>query len=199
MSGHPDYKMAKMRVLIADDDPIIRLDLKQMLENLGYEVVAEAGDGQQAVELAQETQPEICILDVKMPVMDGIEAVTIITEENIAPTILLTAYSDKELVDRAKSAGVFAYLVKPFKPSDLPPSIEVARSRFEQNAILNKEVGSLQEKLEARKLIDRAKGILMEEHKLNESEAYRRIQVQSMNLRKTMREVAEAIILAKSI
>ena len=191
--------MSKMKVLIADDEPIILLDLKQMLENLGYEVVAEASDGQQAVNLARETHPDVCILDVKMPVMDGIEAVTIITEENIAPAILLTAYSDKELVDRAKAAGVFAYLVKPFKPSDLPPSIEVARSRFEQNLQLTKEVGTLQERLEARKLVDRAKGILMDEHKLSEGEAYRRIQVQSMNLRKTMREVAEAIILAKSI
>lgn len=188
-----------MRVLIADDDPIIRLDLKQMLENLGYDVVAEAGDGQQAVQLARETNPEICILDVKMPVMDGIEAVNIITDENIAPTILLTAYSDRELVDRAKAAGVFAYLVKPFKPSDLPPSIEVARSRFEQNLHLSKEVTTLQDRLEARKLVDRAKGILMDEQKLSEAEAYRRIQIQSMNLRKTMREVAEAIILAKSV
>jgi response regulator NasT len=191
--------MSKLKVLIADDDPIIRLDLKQMLETLNYDVVGEAGDGQQAVELARETSPEVCILDVKMPVMDGIEAVHIITEEGIAPTILLTAYSDKELVDRAKDAGVFAYLVKPFKPSDLPPAIEVARSRFEQNTALGKEVDSLQEKLEARKLLDRAKGILMDEHGLSESEAYRRIQIQSMNLRKTMREVAEAIILAKSI
>jgi response regulator NasT len=191
--------MSKLKVLIADDEPIILLDLKQMLENLGYEVVAEASDGQQAVDLARETHPDVCILDVKMPVMDGIEAVEIITEENIAPTILLTAYSDRELVDRAKTAGVFAYLVKPFKPSDLPPSIEVARSRFEQNIQLTKEVGTLQERLEARKLVDRAKGILMDEHKLSEGEAYRRIQVQSMNLRKTMREVAEAIILAKSI
>ncbi len=185
--------MAKLRVLIADDDPIIRLDLKQMLENLEYEVVAEAGDGQQAVTLARESQPDVCILDVKMPVMDGIEAVSIITEESLAPTILLTAYSDRELVDRAKDAGVFAYLVKPFKPSDLPPAIEVARSRYEQNLALNKEVSSLEEKLETRKLIDRAKGLLMEEHALNESEAYRRIQLQSMNLRKTMKEVAEAI------
>lgn len=191
--------MAKLRVLIADDDPIIRLDLKQMLENLEYEVVAEAGDGQQAVAAAREATPDICILDVKMPVMDGIEAVSIITEESIAPTILLTAYSDKELVDRAKDAGVFAYLVKPFKPSDLPPAIEVARSRYEQNLQLNKEVSSLEEKLETRKLIDRAKGILMDEHGLNESEAYRRIQLQSMNLRKTMKEVADAIILAKSV
>ena len=191
--------MPTLKVLIADDDPIIRLDLKQMLETLGYEVVSEASDGQQAVAGAREFKPDICILDVKMPIMDGIEAVSIITEENISPTILLTAYSDRELIDRAKDAGVFAYLVKPFKPSDLPPAIEVARSRFEQNAQLSKEVGNLTEKLEARKLVDRAKGILMDEHKLNESEAYRRIQIQSMNLRKTMREVAEAIILAKSI
>ncbi|MCC7229424.1 MAG: ANTAR domain-containing protein, partial [Fimbriimonadaceae bacterium] len=162
-------------------------------------VGAEAGDGQQAVTFARESQPDVCILDVKMPVMDGIEAVSIITDESLAPTILLTAYSDRELVDRAKDAGVFAYLVKPFKPSDLPPAIEVARSRYEQNLALNKEVSSLEEKLETRKLIDRAKGLLMEEHALNESEAYRRIQLQSMNLRKTMKEVAEAIILAKSV
>lgn len=191
--------MARMTVLIADDDPIIRLDLKQMLESLDYEVVAEAGDGQQAVELARDQKPDICILDVKMPVMDGIEAVGIITEESIAPTILLTAYSDRELVNRAKDAGVFAYLVKPFKPSDLPPAIEVARSRFEQNASLTKEVSNLSERLEARKAIDRAKGILMKEQGLDEAEAYRRIQLQSMNLRKSMREVADAIILASSV
>src|ERR1043165_9374857 len=182
--------MARMTVLIADDDPIIRLDLKQMLESLEYQVVAEAGDGQQAVDYAREHKPDICILDVKMPVMDGIEAVGIITEEDIAPAILLTAYSDRELVDRAKDAGVFAYLVKPFKPSDLPPAIEVARSRFEQNAHLNKQVKSLTERLDARKAIDRAKGILMSEFGLSEAEAYRRIQLQSMNLRKSMKEVA---------
>ena len=191
--------MAKMRVLIADDDPIIRLDLRQMLENLDYEVVAEAGDGQQAIQMARDTAPDVCILDVKMPVMDGIEAVKAITEEGLAPAILLTAYSDHELVDRAKQAGVFAYLVKPFKPSDLPPAIEIARSRYEQNLQLNKEVGSLQDKLETRKVVDRAKGILMAEHALDETEAYRRIQQQSMNLRKSMREVAEAIIVAKSV
>jgi two-component system, response regulator PdtaR len=191
--------MAKLRVLIADDDPIIRLDLKQMLENLDYEVVAEAGDGQQAIEAARSSQPDICILDVKMPVMDGIEAVTIITEESIAPAILLTAYSDQELIQRAKDAGVFAYLVKPFKPSDLPPAIEIARSRYEQNCQLNKEVSSLNERLETRKLVERAKGILIDEYHLSEAEAYRRIQVQSMNARKSMKEIAEAIIIAKSV
>ncbi len=191
--------MATLKVLIADDDPIIRLDLKQMLENLGYSVVAEADDGQKAVDAARETHPDVCILDVKMPVMDGIEAVEIITEENIAPTILLTAYSDRELIDRAKSAGVFAYLVKPFKPSELPPAIEVARSRFEQNNALTKEVADLNERLAARKALDRAKGILMKQHGLDEAEAYRRIQLQSMNSRMSMREIAEAIILAQSV
>jgi len=188
-----------MRVLIADDDPIIRLDLKQMLETLGYEVAAEADNGRQAVESAQEARPDVCILDVKMPGLDGIDAATEIAEAGIAPAILLTAYSDAELIQRAKDAGVFAYLVKPFKPSDLPPAIEVARSRFEQNQDLAKELASVTERLEARKAIDRAKGILMEEPGVNEAEAYRRIQQQSMNARKSMREVAEAIILAKTV
>ncbi len=188
-----------MRVLIADDDPIIRLDLKQMLQNLGYEVVAEAGDGQEAVDLARDTHPDVCVLDVKMPVLDGIDAATQLGEEGIAPAILLTNYSDKELIDRAKEAGVFGYLLKPFKPSDLPPALELARSRYEQNIQLSKEVEDLSEKLEARKLVDRAKGILMETLGVNEAEAYRRIQLESMNRRKSMREVAEAVILAKSI
>ncbi len=191
--------MPKMRVLIADDDPIIRLDLRQMLENLDYEVVGEAGDGVQAYEVAAETKPDVCVLDVKMPLLDGIECASKLIDEGIAPAVLLTAYSDQELIDRAKQAGVFGYLVKPFKPSDLPPAIEVARSRYEQNMQLSKEVGSLQEKLETRKLVDRAKGIIMVDLNVNEAEAYRRIQQQSMNLRKSMREVAEAIILAKKV
>jgi len=191
--------MPNMKVLIADDDPIIRLDLKQMLENLGYDVIAEADNGKTAVELARETKPDVCILDVKMPVQDGIDASLEISNEGVAPAILLTAYSDSELVQRAKDAGVFAYLVKPFKPSDLPPAIEVARSRFEQNIALSKEVDSLTDRLEARKAIDRAKGILMEELNISEAEAYRRIQQQSMNARKSMKEVADAIILAKTV
>jgi two-component system, response regulator PdtaR len=187
--------MANIRVLIADDDPIIRLDLKQMLENLGYEVIAEADNGKTAVEIAQEARPDVCILDVQ----DGIDAAMEISNEGIAPAILLTAYSDAELVQRAKEAGVFAYLVKPFKPSDLPPAIEVARSRFEQNVALSAEVADLSDKLEARKLVDRAKGILMDQFGVTEAEAYRRIQQQSMNARKSMKEVAEAIILAKNV
>jgi two-component system, response regulator PdtaR len=134
-----------------------------------------------------------------MPVQDGIDAAMEISNEGIAPAILLTAYSDAELVQRAKEAGVFAYLVKPFKPSDLPPAIEVARSRFEQNVALSAEVADLSDKLEARKLVDRAKGILMDQFGVTEAEAYRRIQQQSMNARKSMKEVAEAIILAKNV
>ncbi len=169
-----------------------------MLENLEYEVVAEEGDGKAALDAARALRPDICILDVKMPVMDGIEAVTLLSEEGIAPAILLTAYSDRELVDRARAAGVFAYLVKPFKPSDLPPAIEVARSRYEQYLELSKEISSLGDRLEARKAVDRAKGVLMARDNISEDEAYRRIQQQSMNARKSMREVADAILLAEA-
>jgi AmiR/NasT family two-component response regulator len=188
--------MAGLKILIADDDPIIRLDLRKTLESLGYTVVAEAGDGAQAVEMADQMRPDLCILDVTMPNMDGIEAMSQITDAGIAPCILLTGYSDKELVDRASHSGAFAYLVKPYKANELTPTIEVARARFNQETALRKEVDSLEERLFTRKLVDQAKGILMREHNLDEAEAYRRIQVQSMNTRKTMKQVAEAIILA---
>lgn len=191
--------MSALRILIADDEPIIRLDLKQMLEQLGYTVIGEAGDGKEALALATDAKPDLCILDVKMPVMDGIEAAQRIAEEAIAPVIMLTAYSDRELIERAMEAGVFAYLVKPFKPSDLAPAIEVARSRYDQHQALAKEFESVKDRLEARKAVDRAKGILMESQNITEAEAYRRIQQQSMNLRKTMREVAEAIILSAGV
>lgn len=186
-----------MRILIADDDPIILLDMQQMLENMSYEVVAQANDGLQAVNLTKQTLPDVCIFDVKMPGIDGIEAAAQIATAGIAPVILLTAYSDRELIERANEAGVFGYLVKPFKPNDLPPAIEVARSRFEANLQLIEEVSDATERLEARKSIDKAKGILMSEHGIAETEAYRRIQQQSMNARKSMKEVADAIILAK--
>lgn len=188
-----------MRVLIADDDPIIRLDLKQMLENLGYEVVAEAEDGASAIELAKSVGPDVCVLDVKMPSMDGIEVATKLAEDGLAPSVLLTAYSDSELIARAKEAGVFGYLTKPFKPSDLAPAIEVARSRFEQNQQLMKEVSTLQDRLDARKSVEKAKGVVMVRDGVNEAEAYRRIQQQSMNQRLSMREVAEAILLAEGV
>lgn len=188
-----------MRVLIADDDPIILLDLKQMLESQGYEVVGEAEDGQKAVDLARSLNPDVCILDIKMPKMDGIEAVSIITDEEISPCIMITSYNDSELISRAAAAGTFAYLVKPYNPRDLPPAIEVARSRYNQNKDLTKEVRSLSDKLEARKVIERAKGLLMEEKKISESEAYRLIQLQSMNRRTSMKEVAEDIIHATAV
>ena len=191
--------MAKLRVLVADDDPIIRLDLKQMLQNLEYEVVAEAGDGQEAVDLATSLRPDICVLDIKMPIKDGITAVSELVDGDIAPAILLTAYSDRELVDRAREAGAFAYLVKPFKPNDLPPAIELAVSRYRQTQDLNKQIVDLQERIEIRKLVEKAKGILIEKQGLSESDAYRRIQQSSMNLRKSMKEVAEAILLAETL
>lgn len=191
--------MGELRVLIADDDPIIRLDLRQMLENLGYDVVAEAGDGAEAVSLARELSPDLCILDVKMPKSDGIEAATTLAEEDIAPALMLTAYSDAELIQRATNAGVFGYLVKPFKPSDLPPAIEVARSRYVQNQELRKEASDAVERLEVRKLVDRAKGILMDSLNISEAEAYRRLQSQSMNNRKSMRAIAEAVILSEEL
>lgn len=186
--------MNKLRVLIADDDPIIRLDLRQLLERDNYVIIAEAGDGQEALALAREVKPDVCILDVKMPAMDGIEVVTKLVEDQIAPAILLTAYGDPELVSRATLAGAFAYLVKPFKPNDLGPAIEVARARFEQNRQLATEIEDLKERLETRKLVDRAKGKLMESTGMTESDAYRHLQTEAMNSRRSMREIAESIL-----
>ncbi|MCL6474052.1 MAG: response regulator [Firmicutes bacterium] len=189
----------KLRILIADDEPLIRLDLKNMLESLGYEVIAEAGDGVSAAEAARTLKPDVAILDIKMPGMDGIDAANILNSEKIAPVVLLTAYSDMDLINRAKEAGVFAYLVKPFRESDLRPAIEVAISRYKEFLALEEEVSELEDKLETRKLIERAKGILMDLYGLKEQEAFRRIQVQSMNTRKSMKEIAEAIIIAHSV
>ncbi|MDW8107416.1 MAG: response regulator [Armatimonadota bacterium] len=191
--------MHRLRIVIADDEPIILLDLRQMLEELGMSVVGEASDGRQAVEKVRQLKPDLAILDVKMPEMDGIEAARILHEERLAPVILLTAYSDSELVQRAKQAGVYGYLVKPFKQADLMPAIEVALARYQETRELEQQVSDLKEALETRKLIERAKGILMDTYGLREQEAYRRIQVQSMNTRKSMREIAEAIIIAHTI
>jgi AmiR/NasT family two-component response regulator len=186
----------RTRIVIADDESLIRIDLREMLSQLGYLVVGEAGDGQSAVNIARELKPDIVIMDIKMPDLDGIEAARILTQEKIAPVLLLTAYSDRELIDRAREAGVAGYLVKPFRESDLAPAIEIALARFAEFRELEKEVGDLQETLETRKLVDRAKGILMDTQGLSEAEAFRRIQKMSMNTRKPMKEVAEAIILA---
>ncbi len=191
--------MDPLRIVIADDEPIIRMDLRRTLENMGHVVVGEAGDGQQALEITKELKPDIAILDIKMPTMDGIDAAKLISTEAIAPVLLLTAYSQRDLVERARDAGVFAYLVKPFKELDLMPAIEIAIARFEEFEELDRDFNDLENKLDARKTIDRAKGILMDQYGLKEQDAFRRIQVQSMNTRKTMREIAEAIILANSV
>jgi AmiR/NasT family two-component response regulator len=188
-----------LRIVIADDEPIIRLDLKKMLEDCGYDVVGEAGDGAKAVEAARTLKPDVVMLDIKMPEMDGIDAAKIITDEKIAPVLLLTAYSQIDLVNRAKDAGVFSYLVKPFKESDLMPQIEVAVARWEAFSRIEEQAADLEDKLETRKSVDRAKGILMDQYGLKEQEAFRRIQVQSMNTRKSMREIAEAIIIAHNV
>jgi AmiR/NasT family two-component response regulator len=188
--------LERTRVIIADDESIIRMDLREMLTNLGYLVVGEVGDGQSAVNLARELKPDIVVMDIKMPDMDGIEAATVLTQEKIAPVLLLTAFSQKELVDRAREAGVAGYIVKPFRESDLGPSIEIALARFAEFRALEAEVGDLEEALETRKIVDRAKGILMDTQALKEAEAFRKIQKMSMNTRRPMKEVAEAIILA---
>lgn len=188
--------MERIRVIIGDDESLIRMDLREMLLNLGYLVVGEVGDGRSAVNLARELKPDVVIMDIKMPDMDGIDAARVLTQERIAPVILLTAYSQKDLVERAKEAGVVGYMVKPFRESDLVPAIEVALARFKEFEALHKEVNDLQVALETRKLVDRAKGILMDSQGLSEAEAFRKIQKMSMNTRKPMKEVAEAIILA---
>jgi response regulator NasT len=188
----------RTRVIIADDESIIRMDLREMLTNLGYLVVGEVGDGRSAVNLARELKPEIVIMDIKFEgeEFDGIDAARILTEEQIAPVLLLTAYSQRDLVVRAREAGVVGYLVKPFREADLVPAIEVALARFAEFRAVEDQVGDLKEALETRKFVDRAKGILMDSQNLSEAEAFRRIQKMSMNTRKPMKDVAEAIILA---
>jgi two-component system, response regulator PdtaR len=188
--------MERTRVIIADDESIVRMDLREMLGNLGYLVIGDVGDGQSAVNLSRELKPDVILMDIKMPNMDGIEAAKILTEEQIAPVVLLTAYGQKELVDQAKEAGVVGYLVKPFREADLLPAIEVALTRFNEFKAVRQEVEDLQNALETRKLVERAKGILMDTQSMDENEAFRKIQKMSMNTRKPMKEVAEAIILA---
>jgi response regulator NasT len=188
--------LERKRVVIADDESIIRMDLREILNDLGYLVVGEAGDGRSAVNLGRELRPDIVIMDIRMPDLDGIEAAKILTEERIAPVLLLTAFSQQHLVERAKEAGVVGYIVKPFRESDLAPAIEVALARFEEFRAMEREVDDLKGALEARKLVDRAKGILMDTQGLSEADAFRRIQKMSMNMRKPMKEIAQAIILA---
>ena len=183
----------KTRVLIAEDDAIIRMDLKEMLEEEDYEVL-EAGDGAAAVQLARDEQPSLVILDIKMPVMDGLAAAQKISEERLAPVLILTAYSQRELVERAAQIGAMAYLVTPFQKQDLLPAIEIAKGRYQQLASLADEVGDLTERLESRKQVERAKGILIDRYGMNEGDAFRFLQQAAMDRRLSMREVADAIL-----
>ncbi len=181
-------------VVVAEDEALIRLDIVEILKDQGFEVLAEAGNGEEAVELTREHQPDVVLMDVKMPKMDGISAAEIIAKERISPVVLLTAFSQKELVDRATEAGAMAYVVKPFTENDLIPSIEVAISRYEQIKALEQEVTGLKEQFETRKLVDRAKSLLITKMGLSEPEAFRWIQKTSMDRRLSMREVAETIV-----
>ena len=181
-----------VRILVAEDEALIRMDLVEMLQEAGYTVVAQATNGEEAIALATEHQPDLAILDVKMPILDGISAAEKII--SIAPVMMLTAFSQKELVDRARDAGVMAYVVKPFTIGDLVPAIEIAISRHTQMKSLAEEVADLHERLETRKIIDRAKGILMKALNLSEPEAFSWIQRAAMDCRLTMKEVANAVI-----
>jgi AmiR/NasT family two-component response regulator len=182
------------RVVIAEDEALIRLDLAEMLGEEGYDVVGQAADGQRAIELAEEHRPDLVVLDVKMPKLDGISAAQRIAEQRIAPVVILTAFSQRDLVERARDAGAMAYLVKPFGKNDLVPAIEMAVSRFAELQMLETEVADLTERLETRKLVDRAKGVLQAQLDLSEPESFRWIQKTAMDLRLSMRQVAEGVI-----
>jgi AmiR/NasT family two-component response regulator len=181
------------KILIADDEPLIRVDLRELLEELGYEVVAEAGDGHEALKLMDQLNPDLVILDIKMPKMDGISVAKRISGH--FPVIILSAYTERHLIEKARDAGVMTYLSKPFREGDLSPAVELAVNHFLRTSELTYQVTRLKEQLEARKVIDKAKGILMDKEGLNEAQAYRHLQKISMDKNKPMKEVAEAIIL----
>ena len=184
----------KPTVLVAEDEALIRLDLVELLTEEGYDVIAEVGDGEEAVRLARELEPDLVIMDVKMPKMDGITAAEQIAEERIAPIVMLTAFSQRDLVERARDAGAMAYVVKPFGASDVVPAIEIAMGRFAEITAIEDELTSLEERFESRKIIDQAKGILQQDLGLTEPEAFRWIQKTAMDKRKSMREVAEGVL-----
>ncbi len=194
MSDATESPAAPRRVVVAEDESLIRMDIVEILRDNGFEVVGEAGDGETAVQLATELKPDLVVMDVKMPLLDGISAAERLAKNHIAPVVLLTAFSQKELVERASEAGAMAYVVKPFTPNDLLPAIEIALSRYQQIVTLEAEVADMVERFETRKLVDRAKGLLNEKMGLSEPEAFRWIQKASMDRRLTMHDVAQAII-----
>ena len=190
----PAAKRAARRAVVAEDEALIRMDVVETLKEAGFDVVGEAGDGAKAVELALELRPDVVVMDIKMPEMDGITAAEKITLAGAAPVVLLTAFSQTELVERARDAGAMAYVVKPFTPADLLPAVEIAISRYQQIGALESEIADLQERFDTRKRVDRAKGLLQSKMGLTEPEAFRWIQKTSMDRRLTMREVADAVI-----
>ena len=193
-SGAPGATTTRPRVVIAEDEALIRMDLAEMLDEEGYDVVGQAEDGEKAVALATELRPDLVILDVKMPRLDGIAAAEQIARARIAPVVILTAFSQRDLVERARDAGAMAYLVKPFDQTDLVPAVEMAMSRFAELRQVESEVADLTERLEARKVVDRAKGVLQESLGLSEPESFRWIQKTAMDLRLSMRQVAEGVV-----
>lgn len=190
----PEVTPAGHRVLIAEDEALIRLDLAEMLREEGYQVIAESGDGESAIELARDLKPSLVIMDIKMPKVDGISAAAVIVKERIAPVVMLTAFSQRDLIEQARDAGAMAYLVKPFARHELVPAIELSVSRFAEMRALEDEVSSLNERLETRKVIDRAKGLLMTNNGMTEPQAFRWIQRTAMDRRSTMKAIAEAVI-----
>ncbi|MDA8863294.1 response regulator [Pontimonas sp.] len=194
MSENTPVSAGAKRVIVAEDESLIRIDIVETLRDHGFEVVAEASDGEKAVALAEELRPDLVVMDVKMPLMDGISAAEILTKRKIAPVVLLTAFSQRELVERASEAGALAYVVKPFTPNDLIPAIDIALGRYAQIQALEDEVADMAERLETRKILDRAKGILNNTMGLTEPEAFRWIQKASMDRRLTMKEVAQTVI-----
>ncbi|MBK8460336.1 MAG: response regulator [Micropruina sp.] len=191
---NPETTTERPRVLVAEDEALIRLDLVELLGEERYNVVGEAGDGEAAVAMARELRPDLVVMDVKMPKMDGITAASLIAQERIAPVVMLTAFSQRELVERAREAGAMAYVVKPFDASDVVPAIEIAMARFAEIRAVEAEVADLEERFASRKAVEQAKGLLMEGLGLSEPKAFRWIQKTAMDLRKSMREVAEGVI-----
>ena len=186
--------MPVRRVVVAEDEAVIRLDIVEMLREVGYDVVGEAADGESAIRLAEELRPDLVVMDIKMPILDGISAAERIARARIAPVVLLTAFSQKELVERARDAGAMAYVVKPFTSADLIPALEIALSRHAEISSLESEISDLTERFETRKLVERAKSLLQTSMGLSEPEAFRWIQKTSMDRRLTMREVAEPVL-----
>lgn len=183
-----------LRIVVADDEAVIRLGLREMLKDQGYQVVGEAADGARGLDLVRKLRPDLVFLDIKMPGIDGLQAARTLLAEQAVPVIILTAYADREFVEQAKEAGVLAYLIKPIRESDLRPAIEVAMARFQEIQTLQKEIGNLEDALQTRKLIERAKGILMRRDGLDEAAAFGRIQRQARGSRRTMKEIAQEIV-----